>query len=399
MQAPSYPGRSAKVRGVLDVSLEPEFPAASSAVPPPVPPRLMAGAVESDVRFGHLMDHAPVMIWASAADGRYQYFNLPWLTFTGRNLDQEAGFGWRDNVHDEDRTGVAEVYDRQFASRKPFRAEYRLRRHDGVFRWLLDQATPRSDPDGSFIGFIGTCIDITEMKEAEARRQRDLDEKTALLEELHHRVRNNAQLFASLLTMQASRSSQGEVKQALATAAARASTLAVAQDQMHATEDPGSFDLHNYLYNLTQAAGPMTPPNVRISVEAAESVWVPLSTVVPIGLIVHELLTNAMRHAFPNGRRGVLQVRIRRTPLQGVMVEVADDGVGLPEGFDFADYPTTGSTIVRRLASQLQASLTAGLPDPPPDAGPGARITLELPHAILAPVRAPRPATVSAFAR
>ena len=358
-----------------------------------------AEATDSDLRFGHLMDHAPVMIWAAAADGHHTYFNRPWLAFTGRQQAQEIGTGWRDNVHDDDRATITALYDRHFADRLPYRAEYRLKRHDGAYRWLLDQATPRTDLDGSFIGFIGSCIDITDMKEAEARRQRDLEEKTALLEELHHRVRNNAQLFASLLTMQASRSTQGAVKQALAAAAARASTLAVAQDQMHATEDPASFDLHNYLYMLTQAAGPMTPPNVRISVEADQSVWVPLSTVVPIGLIVHELLTNAMRHAFPNGRRGVLKVLIRRTPKQGIMVAVADDGIGLPEGFDFAKYPSVGATIVRRLASQLQATLIAEAPDPVPETGPGARITLELPHAVLAPAQAPRPATVSAFAR
>ncbi len=373
---------------------------------------------ESERRFSHLMDHAPVMAWASRPGGQYYYFNRPWLIFTGRGLAEESGFGWMEGVDPADRDRFREVYDGSFAAREPFRIEYRLRRHDGAFRWLLDQGMPRFDVDGSFIGYIGSCIDITDMKDAEARRQRDLEERSALVEELHHRVRNNAQLFASLLTMQASRSTAPAVKHALATAAARAATLAVAQDQMHATEDPASFDLHNYVYMLTQAAGPMTPPNVRISVESDERVWVPLSTVVPIGLIVHELITNAMRHAFPNGRKGVLGVRIRRTASQGIAVSVSDNGVGLPPDFDFAKYASVGSTIVRRLAAQLQAKVTvdgdraAEQSAPTMDApatgdangalqtgGAGARVTLELPPAILSPTRKPRPATVSAFAR
>ncbi len=365
---------------------------------------------DSDRRFGHLMDHAPVMVWASGPDRRYYYFNLPWLAFTGRSLAEEAGFGWMDGIHPDDRARVAQTYGERFSAGEPFRVEYRLRRHDGVFRWLLDQGMPRADVDGSFIGYIGSCTDITDLKDAEARRQRDLEEKSALLEELHHRVRNNAQLFASLLTMQASRTTLPMVKHALATAAARAATLAVAQDQMHATEDPASFDLHNYVYMLTQAAGPMTPSNVRISVVSDERVWVPLSTVVPIGLIVHELITNAMRHAFPNARKGVLRVQIRRTAAQGIAVAVADNGVGLPADFDFARYNSVGSTIVRRLAAQLQASVTAapghdGVEEEAPaedaemPAGIGATVTLELPPATLSPVRKPRPATVSAFTR
>lgn len=343
------------------------------------------------------MDHAPVLVWATDADGWSDYFNAPWLRFRGREMGAEIGHGWREGIHPEDCATFILVFDRSFAARTPFRVEYRLRRHDGEFRWLLDQGMPRSDPGEPFEGYIGSCTDITDMKLAEARRARDLEEKSALLEELHHRVRNNAQLFASLLTMQASRSATAPVRQALATAAARAATLAVAQDQMHATEDPNSFDLHNYIYMLTQAAGPLTPSNMRIEVESDERVWVPLSTVVPIGLIVHELITNAMRHAFPDNRRGRLHVEIRRTPAEGITVTVADDGIGLPKNFDFARYASVGATIVRRLASQLQATVTT--PEPSSPDGYGAIVRIELPHAVLAPKRAPRPATVSAFAR
>ena len=97
------------------------------------------------------------------------------------------------------------LFAEHFLRREPFRAEYRLRRKDAVWRWVLGTGVPRYDAAGLFEGFIGSCIDITEMKQAEARRQRDLEEKAALLQELHHRVKNNAQIFASLLSIQANR--------------------------------------------------------------------------------------------------------------------------------------------------------------------------------------------------
>ena len=384
-----------------------------SLEPPPSPPPLTAaGRTEGEARFEHLMDHAPVLVWAAGPDGEATYFNRPWLAFRGRSLAEERGAGWREGLHPDAQAAHRALFDQLFAARAPFREEYQLRRHDGEYRWVLDQGMPRFNDAGAFEGFIGSCTDISDLKAAETRRARDLAEKSALLEELHHRVRNNAQLFASLLTMQASRSAAPAVRRALAAAAARAATLAVAQDQMHAIEDPNSFDLHNYVYMLTQAAGPLTPANMRIVVESDERVSVPLSTVVPIGLIVHELITNAMRHAFPDGRRGLLRVQIRRTSSGGIAVIVADNGVGLPERFDFSRYTSVGATIIRRLAAQLQASVLAGpalAPDHaaeanapallPGETAPGAMFRVELPPALLVPQRAPRPATVSAFAR
>lgn len=107
------------------------------------------------------------MIWRSGVDKRCDFFNQAWLTFTGRLLEQELGDGWADGVHPDDLEGCLRSYVAAFDARVPFRLEYRLRRFDGEYRWVLDIGTPRTDPAGGFAGYIGCCFDITDRKQTE----------------------------------------------------------------------------------------------------------------------------------------------------------------------------------------------------------------------------------------
>ena len=147
----------------------------------------MPGALTS-TEYRLLAEHSPVLVWRSGLDASCDYFNETWLAFTGRTLEQEMGDGWTKGVHPEDFERCLAHYLEHFGRREPFEMEYRLRRHDGEYRWIFDRGVPFTDATGSFAGFIGSCVDVDERrKKQDAREQRD-QEQLALAREFEQRI-------------------------------------------------------------------------------------------------------------------------------------------------------------------------------------------------------------------
>jgi PAS domain S-box-containing protein len=126
---------------------------------------------ESEAHFRIMADTAPVMVWRAGVDKKCDFVNQPWLSFTGRTLEQELGDGWIDCMHPDDRAASFEIYDKAINAREPFRIEYRARRFDGEYRVVLGTGVPRWESDGAFAGYIGSCIDISDRRQAERALQ------------------------------------------------------------------------------------------------------------------------------------------------------------------------------------------------------------------------------------
>jgi PAS domain S-box-containing protein len=131
-----------------------------------------------------LVEKAPIMIWRSAVTMECDYFNEVWLAFTGRSMEQEKGNGWAEGVHPEDFDDCLKIYTDHFARREGFEMEYRLRRFDGVYRWIFDRGVPYSDSEGCFKGYIGSCIDVTERREAREALKKAQEAEIKQLQEL-----------------------------------------------------------------------------------------------------------------------------------------------------------------------------------------------------------------------
>jgi PAS domain S-box-containing protein len=129
-------------------------------------------ARESERQFILTANAAPVFIWASSPEGKCTFCNQLWLDFRGTTMEKETGHGWEGGVHPEDLADVRKVLSECYGARRPFTIEYRVRRHDGQYRWLLDQGVPRYDAEKQFLGFIGSCVDVTEKREAEVEARR-----------------------------------------------------------------------------------------------------------------------------------------------------------------------------------------------------------------------------------
>ena len=140
---------------------------------------------ESESRFRIVADAAPVLIWMSGADKLCTFFNKPWLEFTGRSLDQEMGSGWAEGVHEEDLQKCLKIYTEAFDTRTPFVMQYRLRRYDGKYRWVSDQGVPRYDSKADFAGYIGSCVDVTDLITKD-EALREFEERVVLAAEATH---------------------------------------------------------------------------------------------------------------------------------------------------------------------------------------------------------------------
>ncbi len=236
---------------------------------------------------------------------------------------------------------------------------------------------------------IVTVRDMTESWAQEEALRRALGDKNTLLKELYHRVKNNLQLIISLFNLQVRSLPEGPARQALIEAAGRVRAMALVHERLYQSGSLSSIRLDSYVSELCeQLAGAASAQQRGIAVRVeALPLEVGLDVAVPLGLLLNELVTNCLKHAFPGGRRGTVRVRVERLAGDHVRLTVSDDGVGLPAAPDRTSQPTLGLKLVSALCDQLRASFTLGERD-----GVVATLEFRVPGTAPGPAAHPAPA-------
>ncbi|MEQ1859420.1 MAG: histidine kinase dimerization/phosphoacceptor domain -containing protein [Chthoniobacteraceae bacterium] len=237
--------------------------------------------------------------------------------------------------------------------------EERIERVDGSRIDLLCHAAPIRSQDGSCRGAVGVFVDITERKAAEEKLKASLEEKKVLLHEIHHRVKNNLQFIISLLRLQGGESSDPALREMLDETRSRVHAMALVHEKLYRADDLSRLDYGSYLRELIAAlARGMRERVAKVEFAiSSEAVGLQASAAVPVGLVVNELVSNSLKHAFRDGRDGRIEVNLRGSPEHGYALAVRDNGVGAPGEFDPAATRSMGWRLVEMLVRQLDGTI------------------------------------------
>jgi PAS domain S-box-containing protein len=277
------------------------------------------------------------MVWMTGDDGLCTFFNKRWLDFTGRTLNAELGNGWADGVHPQDREDCIRQFLSAFELRESFAIEYRLLRHDGSYRCLLDHGTPRYNPDGAFLGYIGSCIDITERKEAENKlRQLSVQlihaqetERHRIGQELHDDLSQRAAVLSLSLSYLAKKYDHSqEGSRELAELQRQAADLCRNMARISHQLRPVTLERLGLLMGLRGLCQQATNDQHTVELKYEEGLP-PLSGDVTVSL--YRIAQEALRNALTHSRASQIQIDVRASGT-AVRLSITDNGCGFVVG-------------------------------------------------------------------
>ncbi|HUX50900.1 MAG TPA: PAS domain S-box protein [Spirochaetia bacterium] len=313
--------------------------------------RAKKGLIESEARLRAIIDSIPFDIWLCDETGRYVLQNSLSLSLWGHSVGKMP-----------DQTGLPQSMVDHFldTNRRALSGETVIEEiihvHDGEPRNYLSVLSPVFI-DGRSIGFVGVNIDITERTHAEQQLKDSLQEKDALLREVHHRVKNNLQVISSLLQLQSLSVKDAEVKRALEDSRRRIHAMSLVHQKLYGSENLANIDFGEYLVSVTrQLAQAYENEGVSIDI-AVEPITLEVGVAVPCGLILNELVNNALKHAFLPTGHGTVRVELSQIEDGKVRLSVADNGKGFPEDMDYRTAGSMGLALVRALTGQISGTL------------------------------------------
>jgi PAS domain S-box-containing protein len=325
----------------------------------------------SEERLRIFIEHAPASIAMFDRDMRYVAVSNRWMM--DYHLGDRSIIGISHyEIFPEITDRWKEVHKAGMMGDVVQAAEDRFDRADGTFQWLRWEVRPWHLGDGAVGGIIIMSEDITERKLAENTLITSLREKEVMLKEIHHRVKNNLQVVSSLLSMQANSMQDPQSRQALFDSRNRVRSMSLVHERLYRSQNLASIDFGVFLQDVTgELHRSYHVPHIRVRCDV-DPIQMEVDTAIPCGLIVNELVSNALKHGFPDGREGTVSVALGRTDERHVSLTVDDDGIGLPSGTELRTMQTMGMTLVQALVAQIDGKISLR-PEP------GAHFTITFP--------------------
>jgi PAS domain S-box-containing protein len=314
----------------------------------------------SEERFRQIAENIREVFWVTEPhDKKLTYISPAYEEIWGRPCDSlsEVSRIWLDTVYPEDRASLMEAAERVKAG-GDYDIEYRIVRPDGEIRWVRDRAFPIVNLSGEVYRVAGIADDVTESKQALEQIKLSLHEKEVLLKEIHHRVKNNMQVITSLLSLQSKTIRDEHALSVFQDSQNRVKSMALIHETLYQSKDLSRINFAEYLQKLVAHVSRsyrLRPEAVKVNINV-DNVSLPIDMAVPCGLIINELASNSLKYAFPEDKRGEVNITFGQSDAQYILC-VSDTGIGLPEGFDPERGKSLGMKLVRMLTEQLCGEL------------------------------------------
>jgi PAS domain S-box-containing protein len=273
--------------------------------------------------------------------------------------DLRSDDNWLQFIHPDDRQFVASQIEKTITQQLDLNIEFRVVWPNGSIRWVNNVSKLTIDPDGTPIGLHGIVIDFTDRKLITDKIRASLQEKEILLKEIHHRVKNNLQIISSLLSLQSNSIEDPITLAQFQDSQNRIRSMALIHERLYRSKDLARIEFGAYLRDLVASLMQTYRTNTQhiLLKIYAEEILLDIDKAIPCGLIVNELVSNALKHAFPTGYGGNIEVLLCATGSTSYQLIVVDDGVGLPNQFDYRESTSLGLQLVQSLTRQLGGTI------------------------------------------
>jgi two-component system response regulator len=262
-------------------------------------------------------------------------------------------------IHSDDRQTVQNSMKGALNHQTPFANDYRIVRPDGTVRILSSKGEVITDPNGKPLRIVGTEQDITEQKLADEKIKSSLKEKEMLLQEIHHRVKNNLQVISSLLRLQSRYINDQKSIDIFKETQNRVRSIAILHEKLYQSEDLAKIRFDEYVKILTEDLlyfYELDKSNIKLNIDV-EEVSLNIETAIPCGLIIDEMVANSLKYAFPDNRIGEIKIELHLDDNNKYNMIVSDNGVGISADIDPEKTDTFGMQLIKYLTKQLKATI------------------------------------------